>query len=73
VSDVAAAIRVVREAKAEIDRMKAKYTPADEYWPTMIATYFYPDLDATLQRLEKLAADPDASKKIGEELDSIGG
>ena len=73
VPDVAAAIQTVREAKSEIDRVKAKYTPADEYWPTMVATYFYPDLDKTLERLEKLASDPEASKKIGEELDSIGG
>ncbi len=35
-----------KESKAEFDRMKAKYTTDDAYWPTMIAPYFYPTLDS---------------------------
>ncbi|HEV2294749.1 MAG TPA: DUF4838 domain-containing protein [Tepidisphaeraceae bacterium] len=33
------------QTKAQFDRMKAKYTASDAYWPTMIAPYFYPEVD----------------------------
>lgn len=36
----------LRESKVEFDRLKAKYTTDDGYWPTMIAPYFYPAIDA---------------------------
>lgn len=51
----AADVPFLREFKAQIDRMKAKYTSADEYWPTMIAPYFYPDVDAMLTSAQKPA------------------
>jgi hypothetical protein len=57
-SDIPAAIRSLNETKSEIDRMKAKYKPDGPYWPTMIAGYFYPDIDGTLARLEKALANP---------------
>lgn len=42
----------LRESKVEFDRMKAKYAASDAYWPTMLAAYFYPNVDAMLQKLE---------------------
>jgi len=42
----------LRESKVEFDRMKAKYAASDAYWPTMVAAYFYPNVDAMLQKLE---------------------
>jgi hypothetical protein len=42
----------LRETKAQFDRVKAKYTQESPYWPTMIATYFYPDVDAMLKAAE---------------------
>jgi hypothetical protein len=46
----------LKQTKAEFDRMKVKYSGADEYWPTMIATYFYPDVDGMIAKAGKVAA-----------------
>ena len=43
----------LRETKTQFDRMKTRYKPEDPYWPTMIAPYFYPDIDAMLAKIEK--------------------
>jgi hypothetical protein len=43
----------LRETKTMFDRMKAKYTPDSEQWPTMIPGYFWPDVDAMLKKFEK--------------------
>lgn len=43
----------LRETKTQFDRMKATYTSEDPYWPTMLAPYFYPDVDAMLKAAEK--------------------
>jgi hypothetical protein len=45
----------LKETKIEFDRMKAKYASADPYWPSMIPSYFYPDVDAMLKKLDTAA------------------
>jgi hypothetical protein len=36
-------------AKPEIDRLKAKYNGADDYWPSLTPSYFWPDVDAMIK------------------------
>jgi hypothetical protein len=45
-------VAFLRQAKADLDQMKAKYSAAGEYWPSMVAPYFWPDVDAILKSLQ---------------------
>jgi hypothetical protein len=42
----------VPELSVQLDRMKAKYKPEDSYWPTLVPSYFWPDVDTMLKQAE---------------------
>ena len=45
------AIGALQESRASLDALKAKYGDADPYWPPLIRSVFYPDVDKLIERL----------------------
>jgi hypothetical protein len=37
------ALAALKEAEPRYEALKAKYSPSDEYWPTLLPVYFWPD------------------------------
>ena len=42
----------IKEARDWLNQMKAKYPGAEGYYPTLLASYFYPELEGEMARLE---------------------
>jgi hypothetical protein len=50
-AQVEQAIAELRAGRASLDALKARYGDADPYWPPLIRSVFYPDVDKLIERL----------------------